>query len=75
MWAILLGAILVIVGLLYLFREALGGRLSEPYRSLQGNETLEPQGQGIRFLGVSRNWPGLLIIAVGVLLLVFGGYL
>ncbi|WFU11450.1 hypothetical protein QA646_23930 (plasmid) [Rhizobium sp. CB3090] len=75
MSAILIGVILVIGGLLYLLREALGRRLSEPHRSMQGGETLEPQHQGLRFLGVSRNWPGLLFIAAGVLLLVFGGYL
>jgi hypothetical protein len=74
MWAILTGAVLMIGGLLYLFQEALSRRLSEPRQSAHGNQTLEPRPQGLRFLGLSRNWPALLIIAVGALLLIFGGY-
>jgi len=73
MWSILTGAILAIAGLLYLLREALRRRLSHPHQSEQGGKTLEPEGQGLHFLGLSRNWPGFVIIAVGILLLAFGG--
>jgi len=75
MWAILVGAVLMIGGLLYLFQEALSRRLSAPRQSAHGSETLEPRRQGLRFLGLSRNWPALMAIAAGALLLVFGGYL
>ncbi|WP_208247289.1 hypothetical protein WGT02_25280 (plasmid) [Rhizobium sp. T1470] len=75
MWVIMIGAVLVIGGFLYLFRQALSRRLSEPHQLAQGSQTLEPQHQGLRFLGLSKNWPGLVIIALGALLLAFGGYL
>jgi hypothetical protein len=39
-----------------------------------GSQTLEPQHQGLRFLGLSKNWPGIVTIALGALLLAFGGY-
>jgi hypothetical protein len=75
MWLILIGAVLVIGGFLYLFRQALSRRLSEPHESGHGSQTLEPQHQGLRFLGLSKNWPGIVTIALGALLLAFGGYL
>lgn len=78
MWAILIGALLVICGLLYMLREALGGRrLSEPHRSSENGvgPTLEPPQQGLAFLGLTRNWPGLALMAVGAILLIFGAYL
>lgn len=31
--------------------------------------TLEPRRRGLGFLGVSQNWPGLLMMAVGAVLL------
>ena len=77
MWTILIGALLVICGLLYLLREALGGlRLSEPHRSPEsGAPTLEPQQQGLAFLGLTRNWPGLCMMALGAILLISGAIL
>ncbi|WP_037073096.1 hypothetical protein [Rhizobium leguminosarum] len=74
MWAILLGAALIIGGLLFLFRSVLGRKPSDLHQMPQGGNTLEPRRQGLRFLGVSQNWPALAVIAVGVLLLAFGGY-
>jgi hypothetical protein len=71
------GSILVILGLLLLFREALGHRrLSDPHPTgeVGTKPTLEPRGQGIRFLGLGRNWPGLAMIAAGAVLLIFGGF-
>ncbi|UVD58474.1 hypothetical protein NE852_09950 [Rhizobium sp. Pop5] len=74
MWAILTGAALIIGGLLFLFSSALGRKPSNPHQTPQGGSTLEPRHQGLRFLGLSRNWPALSLIAVGALLLAFGGY-
>ncbi|EUB98087.1 hypothetical protein PMI07_006401 [Rhizobium sp. CF080] len=74
MWAILIGAALIIGGLLILFSSALGRRASDPHQMPQGGNTLEPRRQGLRYLGISKTWPGLAIIAVGAFLLVVGGY-
>ncbi|WP_080951071.1 hypothetical protein [Neorhizobium galegae] len=74
MWAILIGAALIIGGLLLLFSPALGRRPSDPHRMPQGGGTLEPRRQGLRYLGISKNWPGLAIIAAGAILLALGGY-
>ena len=74
MWAILTGAALIIGGLLFLFTSALGRRPSDPHQMPQGGTTLEPRRQGLRFLGISKNWPALAVIALGALLLAFGGY-
>lgn len=77
MGTILIGALLVICGLLYMLREALGGRrLSEPHRTPEsGAPTLEPPQQGLAFLGLTRNWPGLALMAAGAILLIVGAYL
>ena len=74
MWAILIGAALIIGGLLFFFLSALRRRASDPHQMPQGGSTLEPRHQGIRFLGVSQNWQALAIIAIGALLLAFGAY-
>ncbi|WP_082336900.1 hypothetical protein [Rhizobium ecuadorense] len=74
MWAILIGAALIIGGVVVLFRSALSRRPSDPHQMPQGGSTLEPRHQGLRFLGVSQNWPAMAVIAVGALLLAFGGY-
>lgn len=77
MLAIVIGSILVILGLLYIFREALGRRrLSDPHRSevTDTRPTLEPSGQGVRFLGLGRNWPGVAMMAVGAVLLISGAF-
>jgi len=75
MWAILLGAALIIGGLLFFFSSTLRRRSSDPHQVPRGGSTLEPQHQGIRFLGVSQNWRALAIIAVGALLMAFVAYL
>lgn len=74
MWAVLIGAALIIGGLVFLLQPALRRKPSDPHLMPQGGATLEPRRQGLRFLGLSRNWPALAIIAVGALLLVFGSY-
>jgi hypothetical protein len=73
-WTALIGAFLFICGLLYMAWEALGRRrLSEPPRASEDKRTtLEPRGQGLRFLGPVRNWLGVALMAGGAVLLLFG---
>jgi hypothetical protein len=70
-----LGAFLVIAGVLYLANQALDrGRLSGTTRAPPGvkDGTLEPRRRGVRFLGLTGNWPGLVLMALGAVLLLFG---
>ncbi|MDX8541747.1 hypothetical protein RFM23_29475 [Mesorhizobium abyssinicae] len=79
MTVILVGALLVVAGVVYMAGAALGrGRLSEPTplgtatdrtASRLAAPTLEPRRRGLGFLGLSRNWPGLLMAGVGAMLL------
>ncbi|WP_246800738.1 hypothetical protein [Mesorhizobium amorphae] len=39
-----------------------------PNLATQG-PTLEPSRRGLGFLGLSQNWPGLLMVGVGLILL------
>ncbi|EPE96790.1 hypothetical protein [Rhizobium grahamii] len=75
MWPILIGAAFVIGGVLLLFRPVLDRRASNPHRTPQGDATLEPPRQGLRFLGLAKSWLALAAIVVGALLLAFGHYL
>jgi hypothetical protein len=43
------------------------GSLSRPAR-----DTLEPPRRGVGFLGFEANWPGILLMAIGAILLVWG---
>jgi hypothetical protein len=81
MAVVLIGALLIVAGVVYMAGAALRrGRLSDPapVRSAPDRPTpnlatpgptLEPRQRGLRFLGLSQNWPGLLMMAVGVILL------
>jgi uncharacterized protein YjeT (DUF2065 family) len=72
------GAILVVGGIIYMAFEALWGkRLSGPTRTVGGQArgTLEPRPQGLGFLGLTRNWPGMALLVVGAVLLLFGAAL
>jgi hypothetical protein len=63
-----LGALLVLGGLLYMVRATIWrGSLSRP-----AGDTLEPPRRGLGFLGIGANWPGILLMVVGGLLLVTG---
>jgi drug/metabolite transporter (DMT)-like permease len=75
MLIIWLGALLVIAGVLFLANQAIGqGRLSGQRTSPSAPvDTLEPPRRGMRFLGLSSNWPGVVMIAVGGALLLVGG--
>ncbi|WEX76053.1 hypothetical protein PYH37_004320 [Sinorhizobium numidicum] len=72
---VLFGAFLLICGVLYTLWEALARRrLSDPSRlSRNGAEpTLEPRRQGLGFLGLTRNWPGVALMVVGGICLLYG---
>ncbi len=69
-----LGALLVLGGLLYMARTAIWrGPLSGRDSSRPVRGTLEPPRRGLGFLGGGTNWPGILMLAVGAVLLVAGG--
>ena len=73
MFLMVLGALLVLGGFLYLARSAIWrGPLSGPESSGPVRDTLEPPRRGMRFLGLGTNWPGVLLMAVGAVLLVSG---
>ncbi|MER8486425.1 hypothetical protein [Mesorhizobium sp. M1322] len=81
MAVVVIGALLIVAGVVYMAGAALRrGRLSDPAparatpdRSTPNlatpGPTLEPRRRGVGFLGLSQNWPGLLMIAVGFVLL------
>lgn len=69
-----MGIVLRDCGLLYMAGAAIyRGRLTESHSSPRGPAglTLEPRHRGQRFLGLKANWPGLLIAAIGALMLLF----
>lgn len=67
---VLISAACIVLGVLLLCWEALAGRpLSRPRTSDDGAPpTLEPKGQGLGFLGPTRNWAGLSLIAAGMII-------
>jgi hypothetical protein len=68
MFLVGLGALLVLGGVLYMAHAAIWqGSLSRP-----AGDTLEPPRHGLGFLGVRANWPGMLLMAIGAVLLVTG---
>jgi threonine/homoserine/homoserine lactone efflux protein len=67
-----LGALLLLAGLVYLAYAAINrGRMSDPAanRDEAGKRTLEPRHRGLGFLGWKANWPGLVLAAIGAVLL------
>jgi hypothetical protein len=72
-----LGALLVIVGLLFTAGQAIWrGRLSEARQSGSGaaGNTLEPRERAAGF-GLKANWPGLAMIGLGFILMAVGAAL
>jgi hypothetical protein len=68
-----IGALLIICGVLMMARTAIfRGRLSDPHSSRSTDHTLEPSTSGIRAFGLARNWPGLVLIAIGLIVLLIG---
>jgi hypothetical protein len=73
MFLMALGALLVLGGVLYMARSAIWrGSLSGPGSSRPVRGTLEPPRRGLGFLGLGPNWPGILLMAIGAILLVSG---
>ena len=73
MFLIELGALLVLGGLLYMVRATIWrGPLSGRDSSRPVRDTLEPPRRGVRFLGLGTNWRGILLMAIGAILLVSG---
>jgi hypothetical protein len=73
MMVILLGALLVFGGVLYMVRAVIWrGSLSGPDSGRPVRGTLEPRRRGVGFLGLGTNWPGIVIIATGAILLLSG---
>jgi hypothetical protein len=69
-----LGALLVLGGILYMARSAIWrGPLSGPEASRPVRDTLEPPRRSMRFLGLGTNWPGILLMAVGAVILLVAG--
>ncbi|AZO12780.1 hypothetical protein EN817_01350 [Mesorhizobium sp. M3A.F.Ca.ET.174.01.1.1] len=79
MTVILIGAVLTVAGVVYMAGAVLWrGQLSDPAPAASDRPkpplatpgpTLEPRRRGLRFLGLSQNWPGLLMMAIGFVLL------
>ena len=70
-----IGALLVICGLLYMARKAIfrdNMSDSRPSPNDTATPTLEPHHRGLRFLGLSENWPGFALMGIGALLLLLG---
>ena len=71
MLSIKTGAMLILAGIVYLAGAAIyRGRMSDPHIDpRERRPTLEPRYRSLRFLGWKANWPGLLMIVVGGILL------
>lgn len=71
-----LGALLIFGGLLYMVRATIWrGPLSGRDSSRPVRGTLEPPRRGLRFLGIASNWPGIVLIAAGAVLMASGASL
>ncbi|RWM07119.1 hypothetical protein [Mesorhizobium sp.] len=76
---VILGALLTVAGVVYMAGATLRrGRLSDPMPTAPNRPapnlatpgpTLEPRRRGLGFLGLSQNWPGLVMMGVGIILL------
>ena len=66
-----IGALLMATGIVLMaFTTIQRGRMSKP-RNAPGNPsgpTLEPAGRSMGFLSVKSNWPGILAMVVGAIL-------
>ncbi|MET4391829.1 drug/metabolite transporter (DMT)-like permease [Bradyrhizobium sp. F1.4.3] len=68
-----LGALLIFCGLLYIVRATIWrGPLSGRDSSRQARDTLEPPRRGLGFLGIASNWPGIVLMAAGAVLMASG---
>jgi hypothetical protein len=68
-----LGALLVLGGVLHMVRTVIWrGSLSGPDSGRPVRGTLEPRRRGVGFLGLEANWPGILLMVIGAILLTLG---
>jgi hypothetical protein len=68
-----LGALLIFGGLLYMARATIWrGPLSGRDSPRKVRDTLEPPRRGLGFLGIGSNWPGILLMATGAILIASG---
>ena len=68
-----IGALLILGGVMYMAGQAIWrGPLSSRRRLPVVGATLEPQNRGLRIFGIARNWPGLALITLGIVLLFAG---
>lgn len=68
-----LGALLILGGLLYMARATIWrGPLSGRDSPGRVRDTLEPPRRGLGFLGLGANWPGVLLMAAGAMLMASG---
>jgi hypothetical protein len=68
-----LGAILMLCGFLYTARATIWwGPLSGRDSSRRVRDTLEPPRRSLGFLGLEANWPGVLLMAMGAMLMASG---
>ncbi|MGH6861795.1 MAG: hypothetical protein ACRECY_16205 [Phyllobacterium sp.] len=70
----IVGAVLLIGGVLSAVRTALSHRkLSQPPRTTDNDNeaSLEPQRQGLGFLGLKQNWPAIALMVAGAALLLY----
>ena len=68
-----LGALLVLGGVLYMVRAVIWrGSLSGADSGRPVRGTLETRRRGVGFLGLEANWPGILLMAIGAVLLMLG---
>jgi hypothetical protein len=69
----IIGALLALAGIVYMAMAAIKrGKLSDPGPNLNDTvqPTLEPRRRGMRFLGLSVNWPGIALFVSGLALIV-----
>jgi drug/metabolite transporter (DMT)-like permease len=73
MFFILLGALLFIVGVVFVVIQPLRGRLSRARSTgpAAQSKTLEPERPG-KGMDMRSNWPGLAMMALGALLMLAG---
>lgn len=68
-----LGALIAISGILLIARGAIfRGRLSGPRTSSSADHTLEPSTSGIAAFSLGENWLGLVLFAIGSIMLLTG---
>ena len=68
----LIGAALLIAGVVHMAWTTMKrGRMSDPAPNPDDPETstLEPRHRGVGFLGLKANWPGVVMVIVGALML------